>query len=147
MKTLLRSLLLSALALGAVATSPLALADSLPSEPEAVADATPYKAGDTVSVQWKGTWYKCSVLEVKDDKFKIHYEGWGSEWDEWVGTDRMRAFAGYKVGDLISVEWKGTWYKSTVLEVKGETYKIHYEGWGSEWDEWVSPARIRNLAK
>lgn len=54
----------------------------------------------------------------------------------------------YEVGALVEVEWSGTWYPATVLEVQaaapgGPRYKIHYEGWGSAWDEVVPPARIR----
>ena len=50
-----------------------------------------WKKGDKVEVSWKGSWYKSTILDVKDAKFQIHYDGWGAEWDEWVGPDRMRA--------------------------------------------------------
>ena len=53
----------------------------------------------------------------------------------------------YTKGQKVQVEWKGTWYASTILEVgsgaNAGKYKIHYDGWGSEWDEWVPPSRIK----
>jgi hypothetical protein len=43
-----------------------------------------------VEVQWGGTWWPASILMTTRDKYLIHYEGWGAEWDEWVGQDRIR---------------------------------------------------------
>jgi len=45
----------------------------------------------------------------------------------------------------IEVEWKGNWWPATVLKKDGEKTQIHYIGYGSEWDEWVTPERIRPL--
>ncbi|KAM7206350.1 Chromo domain-like protein [Rhypophila sp. PSN 637] len=41
--------------------------------------------------------YEAKVLEVGEDdngkpKYKIHYKGWKSSWDDWVGEDRIRKF-------------------------------------------------------
>ena len=49
-----------------------------------------YKAGDPVSVEWKGTWYPAKVLDTKDGKFQIHYDGFEASWDEWVANDRIK---------------------------------------------------------
>ena len=100
-----------------------------------------WNAGDKVKVEWKGAWYNSVVVAVKDAKYKIHYDGWDAKWDEWVAADRMRARSdepAYKVGAKIEVNWNGTWYKSTVLEVKGVKFKIHYDGWSDKWDAWVT---------
>lgn len=35
------------------------------------------------------------------------------------------------------------WYKSTLLEVNGDKFKIHYDGWADTWDEEVDGNRIR----
>ncbi len=54
------------------------------------------------------------------------------------------AAATFKVGDKITVEWKGSNYPATVTAVAGPNqYKIHYDGYGAEWDEVVGPSRIR----
>ena len=43
----------------------------------------------------------------------------------------------------VEVEWKGKWYKATVLEVKNNGYRIHYDGYASSWDETVTAGRVR----
>src|SRR6266480_1848577 len=49
----------------------------------------------------------------------------------------------WKRGDRVEVQWKGDWYQAEVIEVKGNQYKIHYDGYDSSWDEWVDNSRIR----
>src|SRR6266550_5384681 len=51
--------------------------------------------------------------------------------------------ATWKQGDHVEVQWKGDWYQAEVLEVKGNQFKVHYDGYASSWDEWVENSRIR----
>jgi hypothetical protein len=53
----------------------------------------------------------------------------------------------WKKGDAVAVEWKGGWYQASILEAKDGKFKVHYEGYSANWDEWVEPARIRPLRK
>jgi hypothetical protein len=46
-------------------------------------------------------------------------------------------------GQKVQVSSGGQWYASTVIEGGRGTYKVRYDGWGSAWDEWVAPSRIR----
>lgn len=48
-----------------------------------------------------------------------------------------------KVGKHIDVEWHGKWYPSSILAISGNRYKIHYDGYGNEYDEWVTYSRMR----
>jgi hypothetical protein len=50
------------------------------------------------------------------------------------------------VSERVEVEWQGEWYPATVLEVRGAKYRIHYLGYGSDWDEWVDGARLRSTS-
>jgi len=52
--------------------------------------AQDYKKGTNVEILWSGSWYKGSVIDVKEKQYKVTYEGWSSSWDEWVGKDRLR---------------------------------------------------------
>jgi len=110
--------------------------------------------GDKAQVLWKGTWYPASVLKANDNKCYIHYDGYGSNWDEWVGPGRIKvngasasaaapASGGFGNGDSVQVLWKGTWYPAHVIGVKGPQLKIHYDGYDNSWDEWVGPNRYR----
>ncbi|MBI2340682.1 MAG: hypothetical protein HYU99_10040 [Deltaproteobacteria bacterium] len=110
--------------------------------------------GDKAQVLWKGTWYPASVLKATDSQCFIHYDGYGSNWDEWVGSDRIKiggavskadsaASGPFSEGDPVQVLWKGTWYPAHVLQAKGKQLYIHYDGYDSSWDEWVGPERYR----
>jgi len=51
---------------------------------------SPYQVGDRVRVSWRGSVYTATILEVvSKDRFKIHYEGHESAWDEIVPLDRV----------------------------------------------------------
>jgi len=48
-----------------------------------------------------------------------------------------------KVGDKIEVEWHGSNWPATVIAVEPKNHvKIHYDGFGDEWDESLGPDRI-----
>jgi hypothetical protein len=48
-----------------------------------------------------------------------------------------------KVGDRISVRWKGSCYASKILSVaKPGVYFITYEGYAHSWDETIGESRI-----
>lgn len=41
-------------------------------------------------VEWRGRWYPARVLKRSGDRYLIHYLGYASSWDEWVGPKRIR---------------------------------------------------------
>jgi hypothetical protein len=54
-----------------------------------------YAVGDRIQVTWKGKLYPAVILSVEGDgRYKIHYEGYGNEWDEVVGLDRIKGRSG-----------------------------------------------------
>ncbi|MAO70280.1 MAG: hypothetical protein CL983_04280 [Euryarchaeota archaeon] len=50
----------------------------------------------------------------------------------------------FSAGQQVKVEWKGSWWDALVREVSGSEYLIHYVGFDSSWDEWVTVERIKN---
>lgn len=104
-----------------------------------------FNVGDKVSVQWKGQWYPATVLKVDNNKCFIHYDGYASSWDEWVGPARIKGIAApaFNVGDSVQVKWKGSWYPAKILKEQNGQFFIHYDGYGSNWDEWVGLGRIK----
>lgn len=60
-------------------------------KPSASAGApAPYKEGDRIRVRWRGSVYSATVQTVMGpDKFVVHYDGYGSEWDEPVSLERI----------------------------------------------------------
>jgi hypothetical protein len=49
-----------------------------------------YKVGDSIKVNWKGSWYPATILKANDGRYLIHYTGYESSWDEWVGPNRIK---------------------------------------------------------
>lgn len=49
------------------------------------------------------------------------------------------------VGDKAQVLWKGKWYPAKVTNVNDDQSKcyIRYDGYGANWDEWVSAERYK----
>lgn len=109
----------------------------------------PGKAAPEVTVcevEWAGSWYPAKVLETKEGKFHIKYDGYGDEWNEWVGMDRIRfpaKKAAVALPDKVEVEWAGTWYPAKVIEKKDGKFHIKYDGYSDTFNEWVGPERIR----
>jgi hypothetical protein len=81
--------------------------------------------------------------------YRVHYTDWGSEWDEWVERDRLRPAAERQplervhVGQRLEARWHGTWWAAEIVAAKNGFYKVHYTGWGPEWDEWMEIDRLR----
>ena len=105
----------------------------------------PPRSGERLEVESKGAWYPARILEEDGTRLRVRYAGYGAEWDEWVGPDRARAWkpAHHVAGTRVEVRWKTEWHPSTILEGRLGVHRIHYEGYGEEWDEWVSSDRIR----
>lgn len=49
-----------------------------------------WKVGDKVMVEEKGKWYPAVVLQVRDNEWFIHYDGYSSQYDLWVGISRVK---------------------------------------------------------
>lgn len=49
-----------------------------------------------------------------------------------------------RASERVEVVWEGQWYPATILEVRGARYRIHYVGYGPEWDEWIDASRLRS---
>src|SRR4051812_25666850 len=55
----------------------------------------------------------------------------------------MAAVQSWAAGQKVEVFWKGQWYPATVLALDGEKIRVHYDGYGSEWDQSVGPRHVR----
>lgn len=128
-----------------------------------------YGVGDHVLVEWEGNNYPAMILEAPGPaKYKVHYDGYDPVWDETIPRDRIKSIVEgtvvqpeppakvrakaiqaaqtnvYKIGDRVRVEWHGQIYPAVITGIVGqERYRIHYEGYGNEWDETVGLSRIQ----
>lgn len=54
-----------------------------------------YREGERVRVEWHGSMYPATIIGVLgDDRYRVHYEGYGNEWDEDVGLNRIQRKGG-----------------------------------------------------
>jgi hypothetical protein len=67
-----------------------------PSGPAAGADGK-WRVGDRLEVNERAFWYPAQILEIKGDKYKVHYDGYPASDDKWVTVVSMRPLGGYKV--------------------------------------------------
>jgi hypothetical protein len=59
------------------------------------------------------------------------------------GKPPVKAPEGFVAGTIVEIEYGGRWYPGHIMEVKGEQYKIHYTGYGDNWDSWVTKDKLR----
>lgn len=71
--------------------APSASASASAASTRAAPPITVYRPGDRVRVEWHGAIYPADVIAVLGtDRYRVHYEGHGSEWDEDVGLNRIQ---------------------------------------------------------
>jgi hypothetical protein len=129
-----------------------------------------YDVGDHVLVEWEGKDYPAVIVSVEGPaKFKVHYDGYDDVWDEEVPRARIKGEVPpegvihpepppkvqakaleaaqtnlYKISDKVRVEWHGQLYPAQIIGIVGrEKYRVHYDGYGDEWDETVGLSRIQ----
>ncbi len=106
------------------------------------------EVGLDVDVLWEDYWLPATIIAIDGGKCLIHYDDYVDDDNEWVGLDRIRFIEKeYELdaGTVVEVFWDGDgeWYRATVIKSRGARYFIHYDGWSSQWDEWVGRARLR----
>ncbi|HTL81664.1 MAG TPA: hypothetical protein VL651_08160 [Bacteroidia bacterium] len=57
--------------------------------------AQTYVQNESVEILWPqdGQWYAGKILKVQGDKYMVSYDGYGAEWNEVVGKDRLKKVA------------------------------------------------------
>ncbi|OUL31688.1 hypothetical protein BV378_01560 [Nostoc sp. RF31YmG] len=120
----------------------------------AKSDNSQYAVSKTVEV-WDGDeedWYQATIEKIQEDQFFVHYLGYGSTYDEWVGEDEIRIREhgasddnGFAVSQKVKVwdEDNEDWYSASIEKIQGQQYYVHYLDYDSSYDEWVDAEEIR----
>jgi hypothetical protein len=116
-----------------------------------VEDELTPRVGQRVEVESKGRWYRAKIIDVDGDQTQVHYAGYGDDWNEWVGPERLRPYqpAQFAAGDKVEVEWNQDkkWYPATILKAWYGLHLVHYDNYESSTDEWVGPGVVRLRSK
>lgn len=105
-----------------------------------------------VEVLWNGIWWDATVLGERGSSLKVHYIGWESSWDEWVSPARYRRPNHQRLqrgvsGQRVEIQWRGGWWPGRILNARHGKFRITYDGYGPEWNEWVGAQRLRVFGK
>lgn len=104
-----------------------------------------YPKGAKLRVFWGGKLWDATVTATDGDFHFITYPGWPAYWDEWVMSDRIADASAVEAAtrERVQIEWRGMWWPGVILKRRGARFLVRYEGYGKEWDEWVTEARLK----
>lgn len=111
----------------------------------------PFSIGDYVMAPSEGGTRVGRLIELGERESTVEFYDYSDKSQSKIANDKIQSLAGYKAlkGKLETatheVEWRGNWYKASVMKRDGKKTQIHYVGYGPEWDEWVTPERIRPI--
>jgi hypothetical protein len=140
-----------ALAVSSSACTKAAPPHAAPSGTSSMGSAQPdLVPGSAVSVSRGGrVWPAHVVRQVAADRYLVHYDGLGAEWDEVVGNDRIAGRSpvalahDYHVGEKVLVSAQGRRLAGDVIAPVGpDLWRVHYDGYGPEVAESVGPERL-----
>lgn len=110
-----------------------------------------FKPGQYVMAPKDGRSRVGRVIEAAEQESTVEFFDYADKSFVKVATGELQSLAEYKSARLAletathEVEWRGSWYKASIIKRDGKRTHIHYVGYGPEWDEWIEPARLRPL--
>lgn len=113
-----------------------------------------------VEAKYGTKWYKAKLMEEKDRQARVRWVQIGydtADSDEWCDFNKVREIGGaplnglapatarseFQIGDTCEVLWKNEFWPAKVLKRRDNEYFVHYDGYDSSWDEWVSLSRMK----
>ncbi len=107
--------------------------------------------GIHVQVNKNGQWLPATIAQpLGGDRFIVAYDGFGPQWNEAVGTDRIKAAAAaapavdYRPGEKVLVTAQGRLALGDVMQqVAATAWRVHYDGYGPEAVENVTADRLQ----
>lgn len=96
--------------------------------------------GERVSAELEGKWIDAEFLEFKIGLYRVKLD---TDTIMWVTKDRIRL--NYAIGDVIKAEWLGSWYPATIIEQKGDMYKVRFHEMKTDVLEWVKMEQMQKL--
>ncbi len=120
----------------------------------AVAEARPTaRLGEHVEAKISGTWQRGTIVGIDatdGDELEVRLTGYGDDDPRGlvsIAAGLVRPFVPPQlpIGTTCEVLDEGEWWSAKVLDAKLGVHLVHYDGWKTSYDEWVTPQRIRAL--
>jgi hypothetical protein len=115
----------------------------------ATGPARDYRPGEKVLVTYQNRLLLADVvMQVSEQSWRVHYDGFGPEAAETVGPDRIkRPFtgpSGHAVGESVMVDVNGQTLAAKVLAISSaDRWVVRFEKYGPEYDQEVGVDRIK----
>jgi|GEM_PF-325139 hypothetical protein len=106
------------------------------------------REGELLEIQSNGAWKKAEVLDAQPNRLRVHFtEDTRTVNDAWYTTEHARPFRyeSYATGSVVEIlnQSGKTWYTAKVLDHWESIHLCRFDGYSSNYDEWVGPSRIR----
>ena len=98
-----------------------------------------FETGSHINVDCEEGTYKAIIEEVDRIFYKVSYEDWGPEWNEWITKHRING------DEKVEIFLDDNWYPGEILQVKNNKFFIRYHEYDTCFDEWVDSTRIKKL--
>lgn len=108
------------------------------------------RIGERIMAQSEGEWWNGRAIDEKGGKFLIRFVGHFKDDDLWLTSDVLKPLGKRRhhvAGDLVDVLRDKKWWPAQVLQERYGSHLVHYIDHGPEWDEWVTPERLRPREK
>ncbi|XP_062605593.1 uncharacterized protein LOC134267388, partial [Saccostrea cucullata] len=80
--------------------------------------------GKCVWAKDDGDWFKAKVVKMKVDGVKVHYVGYGAQFDKWLSLDEVKDYE-FSIGEDVKARWDdGFFYKGKIVEKNAKVYTV-----------------------
>lgn len=103
------------------------------------------RVGEVFEARSEGQWYRVFVLAVEGSRARVHWENFDDSYDSWEPLSSLRPWTPtrYAPGTEVELLFEEQWYAGSVLAERSGMHLVRYDDYGADWDEWVSPERLR----
>jgi Caspase domain/RNA binding activity-knot of a chromodomain len=107
------------------------------------------RIGERVLADYGGEDYLGFIVGTNaEGKFNVRFYSYTNNETDWVEASRLKQFVcsqNFAVGTAVKIYYpdEKKWYAAKVLKKFSCLHYVHYDEYGSEWDEWVSPDNIK----
>jgi len=121
------------------------------------------KVGSKVEITASdGKLYQGTIREIIHTAHKVHYDGYDDQYDTWMTKDQFKVIDSlpvapvvaaalpvantasiFQVGARVEAFSSKKWDQGTLVEIKDDKFKIHFDGYSDYWDTWVAANELR----